>query len=658
MSSSSGHQPGRLLRSWAARVTLILIVGSSALTASAPSAWSAEIYPRPADGVFQLTGHGFGHGRGMSQWGAQGAALRGLTYAQILAFYYRGTALVPSGNGLVRVSLSADPARLRVSPTSGLSVVDAAGVRTVLPAGPTQWQLVPVGSALQLQAFSGSWSAYPVGGSTALASPVMFVSNAPAIRAWRADDTSTDYRGSLAGYASGGQVSTVSLLLMEDYLRGVVPRESPAWFAPAALQAQATAARTYALAKVRASGGGGTSDLCDTTSCQVFAGTTSYSASGVATALEQPSTDAAVQATAGVTLSYGGAPIVAEYSSSSGGWTAAGSQPYLAADEDPYDAVAPQNTHASWNAVLPASVVESAYPSIGVLQRMVVVSRNGFGDWGGRVQQVRFEGSTGSVTASGEEVRFLRPYPANPDGFHSAWFTVLNADPSTLPPVLAVGESVSSPSGSFRLIMQGDGNLVVYNAAGRAIWATMTFVPGSYLAAQRDGNLVLYDPYGSPVWATMTVRWGAYTKMQDDGNLVVYSSGGPLWDSYGNTGARAVYFVPRRRVWTLKAGETARSWNGDLMMAMQVDGNFVTYYRGVATWATMTFTPGSWMVVQDDGNLVVYRPSGRPAWATMTLSAGAALYLRDDGNAVLYSSAGGPLWDSAGSTGRSGVRDP
>ena len=47
----------------------------------------------PADGVLRLTGHGYGHGHGMSQYGAQGAALQGLTYQQILAFYYPGTTL-------------------------------------------------------------------------------------------------------------------------------------------------------------------------------------------------------------------------------------------------------------------------------------------------------------------------------------------------------------------------------------------------------------------------------------------------------------------------------------------------------------------------------------------------------------------------------------
>ena len=65
----------------------------------------AESYPVPADGVFRLSGHGYGHGHGMSQYGAQGAAKRGLTYRQILSFYYPGTS-IGSGAGLTLGALA------------------------------------------------------------------------------------------------------------------------------------------------------------------------------------------------------------------------------------------------------------------------------------------------------------------------------------------------------------------------------------------------------------------------------------------------------------------------------------------------------------------------------------------------------------------------
>src|SRR4029079_7090132 len=82
----------------------------------------SETYTVPAHGVLALTRHGFGHGHGMSQYGAQGAALRGLTDRQILAFYYPGTTLGTT-TGSIRVLISADSdGDVRVLPTSGLRV--------------------------------------------------------------------------------------------------------------------------------------------------------------------------------------------------------------------------------------------------------------------------------------------------------------------------------------------------------------------------------------------------------------------------------------------------------------------------------------------------------------------------------------------------------
>ena len=63
----------------------------------------SETYPLPAGGAWRVAGKGFGHGRGMSQWGSQGAALRGLTGSQILAFYYPGTMTTTVPSAPIRV---------------------------------------------------------------------------------------------------------------------------------------------------------------------------------------------------------------------------------------------------------------------------------------------------------------------------------------------------------------------------------------------------------------------------------------------------------------------------------------------------------------------------------------------------------------------------
>ncbi len=100
---------------------------------------------------------------------------------------------------------------------------------------------------------------------------------------------------------------------------------------------------------------------------------------------------------------------------------------------------------------------------------------------------------------------------------------------------LTAGQSLYSPSGQYQLIMQTDGNLVVYQN-GSAIWNTGTEGTGSgnYLIMQNDGNLVVYTSAGRAVWNSGTEGTGSgnYLAMQNDGNLVVYTSGGTAeWSS-------------------------------------------------------------------------------------------------------------------------------
>ncbi|HEU0130351.1 MAG TPA: hypothetical protein VFQ85_05090 [Mycobacteriales bacterium] len=92
------------------------------------------------------------------------------------------------------------------------------------------------------------------------------------------------------------------------------------------------------------------------------------------------------------------------------------------------------------------------------------------------------------------------------------------------------GQWLQSADGRYRLCMQGDGNLVIYNRWGTAVWATGR--SGRFAIVQDDGNLVVYSATGA-VWATNTVGSGANRLvMQSDGNLVLYSSSGrAVWAS-------------------------------------------------------------------------------------------------------------------------------
>ena len=91
------------------------------------------------------------------------------------------------------------------------------------------------------------------------------------------------------------------------------------------------------------------------------------------------------------------------------------------------------------------------------------------------------------------------------------------------------GGKLFSTNGQFMLILQSDGNLVLYALGGRALWCTCR-TGADTLALQTDGNLVAYAS-GWPLWASNTSGRGSYKLvMQDDGNLVIYSSSGaPVW---------------------------------------------------------------------------------------------------------------------------------
>ena len=93
---------------------------------------------------------------------------------------------------------------------------------------------------------------------------------------------------------------------------------------------------------------------------------------------------------------------------------------------------------------------------------------------------------------------------------------------------LAPGESVSSCDGQHVLVMQGDGNLVLYHG-GTALWSSRTDgTDGRRAVMQGDGNLVVYG--AAARWASGTDgHGGAWLAVQDDGNVVIYAGATPIW---------------------------------------------------------------------------------------------------------------------------------
>ena len=97
---------------------------------------------------------------------------------------------------------------------------------------------------------------------------------------------------------------------------------------------------------------------------------------------------------------------------------------------------------------------------------------------------------------------------------------------------LGTNGSITSGDGRYRLIMQNDGNLVVYrNSDNRALWGSGTQGTDVHRAVmQNDGNLVLYHVNNAPAWASNTAGSpGSYLVMQTDGNLVIYRPTVPIW---------------------------------------------------------------------------------------------------------------------------------
>lgn len=391
------------------RTALALATSAALLSALASPAAAGdrqrravETWTTPGSTAITITGHGYGHGHGLSQYGAQGAALQGLTWQQIVEFYYPGTTW-GQVRGKVRVLITADTGRdVQVVARPGIKVGSLARDRTWrLPSLPARkWRLVAKGQDTLVQRTTGSrwrtWKRVP--GEAEFSSrsgPLTLVT--PTGR--------HSYRGTLQSVAPRqGKRQTVNRVGMEAYLRGVVPQEVPALWQPAAVSAQSVAARTYA-AFERSHPSAGHYDLCDTSQCQVYGGVD----------VEHPAATDAIRATTKQGLTYDGRPAFTQFSASNGGYSSAGSMPYLVAQADPYDAV-DNPKYSTWTTTVDDTVVEQQWPAVGDLTGIEVTTRDGNGEWGGRVGDMAFIGTAGTVRVTGDDVRSAL-------GLSSSWFT-------------------------------------------------------------------------------------------------------------------------------------------------------------------------------------------------------------------------------------------
>lgn len=413
----------------------------------------------PAVTSVVLDGHGNGHGVGLSQWGAYGYAVdHGWTSAQILDHYYGGTVAgtVPVDT-MVKVRLTnLDGGQTAVSVETGELVVDG------LTGGP--WKSVLVRES----ATNGVYSVWgrpdtlrcPAAGADPVTAGWTLVSAAlptkVEIRTLADSLAVTDHRelasvcepnGTVRWYRgtiralndAAGANRTVNELPLEHYLRTVIAMEmSPGWATAGggkgaqALQAQAVAARSYALSYKWYP----YADVCDMT-CQSYFGVAFQTSGGSLRKVEAAATDAAVVATAGMVRRVGstaGPIAITMFSASNGGYSA----PFVPTNPlIPFPAVPDEgddtalNPKHDWTVTLTGAAITAKYPALGALTGIEVLSRNGYGEWGGRVLQLRLVGRDSTMTVTGAGFRSKM-------GLADTWFNVralnLESGPVT-PPV-------------------------------------------------------------------------------------------------------------------------------------------------------------------------------------------------------------------------------
>ena len=214
---------------------------------------------------------------------------------------------------------------------------------------------------------------------------------------------------------------------------------------------------------------------------------------------------------------------------------------------------------------------------------------------------------------------------------------------------LTVNQQLQAATRPLRLILQADGNLVLYKDGSQALWATATNgMAATQAVMQADGNFVVRAATKA-LWSSKTAGHpGAGLVLQDDGNLVVYDTGGhPLWSSGSVTDWPAPAGDRMHATDALYPGVALTATARPLRLVLQTDGNLVLYRSGVPVWASGTNgKPAGVAVMQEDGNFVVYAPAG-PLWASGTNGhPGAWLVLQNDGNMVVHDPQGHSLWAS------------
>jgi SpoIID/LytB domain protein len=428
---------------------------SIAVTALAVAACAAA--PAEAAKRFTIRGAGYGHGVGMSQYGAMGYASHGWDYRRILGHYYSDTSIgVLNEPRTVRVLLQS------VSGSAAFTGASRAAGRR-LSRTATYYVRGRAGGLVQLLTRRGREI-------TTVPAPLRATGPGPLTLKGLSGYARRDgaYRGALE-FRPGtfGGINAINAVDVDDYVQGVVPLESPASWPIEALKAQAVAARTYALTTTKS--GAGFEQYPDTRS-QVYGGV----------GVEQPSTNAATQATAGQLVTYQGTPVATYFFSTSGGRTenveksGLGTKPlpWLQSVDDAYDDVSPRHRWGPVKLTMPSAAAKLRGLVRGRFKGIDVIER-------GRSPRI----VAADVVGSGGRVRVSGPTLRAKLGLYDSWayFTSIETGkaPAPLPdktpasdePVIARVPDVAGLSGSVMPARKGAIVRVQLHIAGR--WVTV-----------------------------------------------------------------------------------------------------------------------------------------------------------------------------------------
>lgn len=430
---------------------------------------------------FTITGHGWGHGIGMSQWGAYGYAKHGWSYKAILRHYYTGISFSNVANSIIRVRLRSGLSAVKVTCPDDFTVKGTT-VASTIPGGQTATTTY-TGSVYRVVAgdFRRDFSVAPT-----------FAPTSRALRILTATDLGDTgaYRGTIKVARIGGALMMINQVQLESYLRGVVPHEvSPSW-PTASLKAQACAARAYSL-------GSRQPDQAWDVYCDV------RDQAYVGVGIEDPRTNAAVSDTAGICPTYGGKPIFAAYFSCSGGhtenielaWAAASPIPYLKGVSDPYDSYG--SLH-DWGPLRrTASQVGGPLAANGSLRAVYTVKRG----TSPRIVKAAIIGSGGIKYIDGGSLRMKL-------GLNSAWaaFRSMGINP-------AARDNASISAGG-RIALRGRlypalpaGATVTLHSYYDGLWHSRSVATTRTVEKLPDGYTARYSAYSITVSPAQTTRY-------------------------------------------------------------------------------------------------------------------------------------------------------